>query len=178
MTAPLLPRRVLCVGNIICHDDAVAICIAEQLRATQVEASIIEAAEFGLSCLDAFLGAAQVVVVDAISTGDVPGHCKVWTDPSFMPAATCSIGHAVSLASMLELVSHLGGDTCQRVSVVGIEAKDLSPFGTTLSPEVQAAIPKAVELVLGELSLPLEPTIGSAYDRRWWSKTAEVIVSP
>jgi hydrogenase maturation protease len=142
----------------------------------QVEASVLEAGEFGLSCLDAFLGASQVVVVDAITTGDPPGHCKVWTEPSFMPSATCSIGHAVSLASMLELVSQLEDVCCQRVSVVGIEAADLTPFGTTLSPSVREAIPKAVQLVLGELALPLELVPGSENNRRWWSKTVDLCV--
>jgi hydrogenase maturation protease len=149
-------RRVLCVGNVLCNDDGVALAIAERLRAESVDAAILEAGEFGLSCLDAFTGASQVVVVDAVTTGDPPGLCKVWTDPSFIPSSTCSIGHAISLSSMLELVSELGGGAIPRVSVVGIEAENLAPFGSVMSQPVLDAIPQAVKLVLSELELPLE----------------------
>jgi hydrogenase maturation protease len=149
-------RRVLCVGNALCNDDGVALAVAERLRALSANASVIEAGEFGLSCLPAFEGASQVVVVDAVKTGDKPGSCKVWTDPSFIPSSTCSIGHAVSLASMLELVAELEQGAIPRVSVVGIEAFNLNPFGTELSQPVQDAIPEAVRLVLAELELPLE----------------------
>ncbi|MGC4068590.1 MAG: hydrogenase maturation protease [Polyangiaceae bacterium] len=155
MTTSLLPRRVLCVGNEICHDDGVAFVIARRLRELAVPASIIEVGEFGLSCLEAFLGAAQVVVVDAIATGLPAGQCRLFENTSFIPEATCSVGHAISLGSMLELVAELAPGDVPRVSVVGIEAGDLSPFGEGLSPGVQAAVPEAVRLVLAELEVSL-----------------------
>jgi hydrogenase maturation protease len=150
------------VGNEICHDDGVAFVVARRLRELAVPASVIEVGEFGLSCLDAFLDAAQVVVVDAIATGLPPGHCQLFENTSFIPEATCSVGHAISLASMLELVAELSADV-PRVSVVGIEAEDLSPFGERLSPKVRAAVPEALRLVLAELEVPLART-GSCFD--------------
>lgn len=143
-------RRILCVGNLLCHDDGVALVIAQRLREARVPAEVIEAGEFGLSCLDAFQGAEQVIVVDAVSTGAPPGTCALYSDLSFIPSSTCSVGHAISLASMLELVRTLG-ERVPRVSVIGIEAACLSPFGTRLSDAVEAAIPAAIELVEGEL---------------------------
>lgn len=149
------PRRVLCVGNVLCNDDGVALAVAARLREMALGATILEAAEFGLSCLYAFEGASQVVVVDAVATGANPGDCRTLTDLSFIPSSTCSIGHAISLASMLELITELGEGSVPRVSVVGIEAENLSPFGTDLSPRVYDAIAHAVELVVSELALPL-----------------------
>jgi hydrogenase maturation protease len=151
-------RRVLCVGNALCHDDGVALAVAEQLRNRHVDATILEAGEFGLSCLDAFTGARQVVVVDAVTTGKRPGQCAVWNDLSFIPSSTCSVGHAVSLSSMLELVGTLSGNIVPRVSVVGIEAENLNPFGYEMTEAVRNAIPEAVQLVLSELACPIELT--------------------
>jgi hydrogenase maturation protease len=145
-------QRVVCVGNELCHDDGVAFAVSRALRAqapTLEGVEIVHIAEFGLSSLDAFLDVEHVIVVDAVTTGSQPGNCHRLDTLEFAPSSTCSIGHAISLSSMLELVSHLQGtERTPRVTVVGIEAENLLPFGTTLSPAVQAAVPKAVELVL------------------------------
>ncbi|HMA92685.1 MAG TPA: hydrogenase maturation protease, partial [Polyangiaceae bacterium] len=87
-------KRVVCVGNELCHDDGLAAAIGRILESSldtsQVE--VVFAAEFGLSTLDAFLDVQQVVVVDAIATGGAPGTCCLHEDLSFIPSATCSIG--------------------------------------------------------------------------------------
>jgi hydrogenase maturation protease len=148
-------RRILCVGNELCHDDGVALRVGNELESRLAAVDDVEVhylAELGLSTLDAFLGANHVIVIDAVTTGHPPGTCTLSTNLPFAPKATCSIGHAVSLDSMLELVAALGPtDSAPRVTVVGIEAENLAPFGTTLSPPVLAAIPKAVELALDAL---------------------------
>jgi hydrogenase maturation protease len=148
-------QRVVCVGNDICHDDGVARMVGQTLEddpRLPKGVEIVHIAEFGLSALDAFLSAEQVVLVDAVTTGNRPGTCSVVSRLDFVPEATCSIGHAITLGSMLELVAHLQPAGCvPEVSVVGIEAENLAPFGTTLSPAVLEAVPKAVELVLSIL---------------------------
>lgn len=148
-------KRVVCVGNELCHDDGVAAAVGRALEpyVNLADLEIVFAAEFGLSTLDAFLDVQQVVVVDAITTGGVPGACSLHADLDFMPSATCSVGHAITLSSLLELVARLRDDaTPPRVSVVAVEAENLAPFGICLSPRVQQAIPLAVELVLQAVS--------------------------
>jgi hydrogenase maturation protease len=145
-------QRVVCVGNSLCHDDGVASAVGQLLEshATMLGSfEVVHVAEIGLACLDAFLGVEHVVVVDAVVTGNPPGDCRVLANLEFTPRATCSIGHAVTLASLLELAAQLAPkDRAPRVTVIGIEAENLEPFGTTLSPSVLAAVPQAVELVL------------------------------
>jgi hydrogenase maturation protease len=149
-------QRVVCVGNELCHDDGVAYAVGEALK-TRCSSSdaleIVPVAELGLSCLDAFLDVEHVIVVDALTTGSRPGTCEILTNLEIAPRATCSIGHAISLASMLELVAQLQPDRgAPKLTVIGIEAEDLSPFGTTLSPSVLGAVPRAVDLVMAALS--------------------------
>ncbi len=148
-------HRVICVGNELCHDDGVAFAVGRALKA-HVPAlegvEITDIAEFGLSSLDAFLGVEHVIVVDAVTTGNQPGSCSKLDTLEFAPSSTCSIGHAISLSSMLELVAYLqGAARTPQVTVIGIEAANISPFGTALSEAVQAAVPQAVELVLQAL---------------------------
>lgn len=148
-------KRVVCVGNELCHDDGVAAAIGRALEpyVDSADLEIVFAAEFGLSTLDAFLDVEQVVVVDAITTGGAPGACSLHEDLDFVPSATCSIGHAITLSSLIELVARLRDDAVPpRVSVVAVEAENLAPFGIRLSPQVQQAIPHAVKLVLQALS--------------------------
>jgi hydrogenase maturation protease len=147
----MLRARVVCVGNDLCHDDGVAIRIAHQLCESGElgpDVEVIRVAELGLSALDAFLNVEHVIVVDAVVTGNEPGNCSYLSHLDFAPSATCSIGHAVSLDAMLTLVKELSADAeAPRISIVGIEAAHLAPFGTALTPAVQAAIPHAVALV-------------------------------
>lgn len=148
-------RRVVCVGNALCTDDGVALAVAEALEARTdlpQDVEILRVPEFGLSCLDAFRGVAQVVVIDAVAMGAPPGTCSVLENPELLPRASCSVGHATSLTALLELVEQLdAGQQTPSVTVVGIEAGCLAPFCTTLTPAVHEAIPKAVELVMAQL---------------------------
>jgi hydrogenase maturation protease len=149
-------RRVLCVGNSLCHDDGVAFAIADSLRELGIDAEILEAGEFGLDCLDVFIGASHVVIVDAVCTNEAPiGHCTVLSDPTIIAKGTCSIGHAITVSAMLELVRTLEHGRLPKVRLVGIEAGNLAPFGTTLSPAVRASIPAAIRAIFTALELPI-----------------------
>lgn len=148
-------RRVLCVGNDLCHDDGVASVVGRLLESTGDDLNdveVVHAAEFGLSSLDTFLGAEHVVIVDAMVTGKSPGTCSVLDASSCAPSASCSIGHALTISCMLELVARLSPDgQAPKITLIGIEAENLMPFGTSLSASVQAAVPAALALVRSAL---------------------------
>jgi hydrogenase maturation protease len=148
-------QRVLCVGNDLCHDDGVAKIVGELTRERcqlLPEVEVVFAPEFGLSSVDAFLGVDHVIVVDAVVTGRRPGTCRQMPPDDFSSSASCSVGHATTLHSMLQLVARLQGSRgAPTVTVIGIEAENLTPFGTTLSDPVSAAVPQAVDLVMGSL---------------------------
>jgi hydrogenase maturation protease len=147
------PRRVLCVGNELAHDDGVALHVGAILRRMpRLGATVITLAELGLDTVEWLMDATKVVVVDAMVTGSAPGRCVVDRHPRRAREATTSVSHAATLGAVLELVDHLRvGKSTLPVTMIGIEAFDLSPFGTTLSPKVRAAIPRAVRAVMGVL---------------------------
>ena len=47
-----------------------------------------------------------------------------------------------------------GGHVPDEVAIIAIEAVNMLDFGETLTPEVEAAIPAAVDAVLAELDQP------------------------
>lgn len=146
-------RRVLCVGNELCHDDGVAIHVGEILRRMPcLGADVVVLAELSLDTIEWMVDAERVVVVDAMVTGSAPGRVMVDRHPRRTREATTSVGHAVTLGAVLQLADRLrDGHAPLRTSLIGIEAADMSPFGTTLSAKVRAAIPLAVCAVLAEL---------------------------
>jgi hydrogenase maturation protease len=145
-------RLVIAVGNPLRRDDGAGAAVLECLRArvpTGVE--LVGAGGEPSELMDAWDGAAQAVVVDAVRTGAEPGSLHRFdASAQPLPARTGSAStHGLGLAEALELGRALGR-LPQRVVVVGIEAGDEGQ-GAGLSEPVAAAVEGAAALVLEEL---------------------------
>jgi Ni,Fe-hydrogenase maturation factor len=70
-----------------------------------------------------------------------------------IPSYNADGAHDASLKTALQLVRQQGGKTpdAGAVTVVAVEAVNMLDFGETLTPQVEAAIPAAVQAVLDEL---------------------------
>jgi hydrogenase maturation protease len=105
----------------------------------------------GIGLLDFFPGASKVLLIDAADMNMEAGALARFTPeevagridgPRFS-------AHDIDLLEVLELARAL--DQCPpEVVIFGIQPKEIS-WGTELSPEVQASIPKVVEMVIGEI---------------------------
>jgi hydrogenase maturation protease len=98
--------------------------------------------------LDAWEGAAHVIVVDAVASGAPAGtlHRLDGLAQALPPDFAAASSHGVGLGGAVALGRALGRLPA-RLSVVGIEGV-AAPMGGGLSREVEAALPVAVELVL------------------------------
>jgi len=94
-----------------------------------------------------------LVVVDACRGTGHPGTVDrfVWPDPRLISTDRVS-SHGVGLIAALRLAEALGRPP-RRVVVFTIETESCEP-GDGMSPLVEAAIPKVVELVVAETSIP------------------------
>lgn len=145
---------VLGIGNPILRDDGVGLRVAQRVRAKVkgIDAIIEETSAAGADLLDLLLGYEKVIIIDAIQTGNgKPGEIYRFTpdDLSFFPGVTCS--HTMGLPLLLRAGRRLGLAVPSQVTIIAIEAADVTSFGEECSPEVEQAIPRAVDLVLGEL---------------------------
>jgi hydrogenase maturation protease len=136
---------ILGCGNRQRGDDAAGILVAEQLRALGIAAEVCTGEVTEL--MDAWSGADDVIVIDAVVTGAPAGAVHVW-DGRRLPAFATSTGstHGLGVAQAIELARALD---ClpARLRVYGIEGKRFE-IGSQVSPEVE----RAIEEVVGQIA--------------------------
>ncbi len=143
---------VLGLGNPLVSDDSVGLRVAGALRARLADRDDVEVDEDywgGLRLMERLIGYDRAVVVDAIVTGAAAGTIHRLT-PAAMPTQRSASAHDVNLTTALafgrEAGASLPGD--EEIHLVAIEAADVINFSEQCTPEVEAAIPRAVEAVV------------------------------
>jgi hydrogenase maturation protease len=140
------------VGNPDRGDDAAGLAVARRVRAAApagVRVSELDGDQ--LKLLDAWDGADDVWVVDAVCSGGEPGAVYRFD-------AACPLGarfrhcgtHTFSLADVIELARALGRLPGRLVGY-GIEGASFA-IGTALSPEAETAVQAVTRHILGELA--------------------------
>lgn len=136
---------VIGIGNSFRCDDGVGSAVAAELARQDIPGiRVLNCAAEPTAILDAWQGAARVVLVDAAAGGD-PGTVRRCTlDDLTEPTPVSS--HDLSLRQTYELGRALGRAP-ESVVVVSIDVADTG-HGVGLSPPVRAALPEAVRAVL------------------------------
>ena len=145
--------RVLCLGNDLICDDGVGIRIGHILSSLPLpdHVGVELAPHLGFDLLDVVAGVERVVLVDAMCTGGAPGTCVTLEGRAIERySAGSSISHTIGIAELMDLANRLSPERAPAtLHFVGIEGARFTEYGDQLSPEVEAAIPKAVAAVLG-----------------------------
>jgi len=142
---------VLGIGNAVLCDDGVGIRVAAEVgkRISDPAITVAEVCHGGLFLLEAFLGYDRVVLIDAIQTaGGTPGQVYELQPEDFLSARHLSSPHQVDFATALELGKALELPIPASIDVVAVEAGDVTSFRDRCTPEVEKAVPAAVEMVL------------------------------
>ena len=148
---------VLGLGNPLVRDDAVGLLIAERLRPLLADHTDIEVdVDYwgGLRLMERMVGYERAFVIDAIQSGAEPGTLLILS-PGELPTQRSASAHDVNLLTALELGRQAGAElpSNESITLIAIECVDTINFGEELTPEVEAAIPKAVETVLQMLQI-------------------------
>ncbi len=139
---------VLCLGNAIRRDDAVALHVADALeRDGAAGVTIRRSASAGLYLLDDMEGFERVVVVDAVRTGAHPPGTVLAFPLDALHAPEGPSPHAIGLPSALARAAAAGAPVPARIEVVAIEGQELDSVGEGLTPAVAGAIPEALAAV-------------------------------
>jgi hydrogenase maturation protease len=145
-------------------DDAVGPVVARRVAALQLPAVQVVEREDPTSLIDLWSGRDLAVVVDAVCSNGLPGTlmvvqaglaCAPLPDDAWNRTGRGGT-HAFGLAAAVEL-SRVLDRLPLRLVLVGIEAGQLG-HGEPLSAPVRAAVDRAVEAVLGEVSSGTKPT--------------------
>jgi len=133
------------VGIKVAHE------VANQFNSPQV--TVAETSAAGLSLLDSIVGYDKVIIIDAIQTKKgKAGQIYRMKPEDFSFAKHLSSPHQINLVTALELGKMLDLVMPQEITILAVEAKDVSNFSEKCTPEVERAIPEAVKMVLEELN--------------------------
>ena len=150
--------RILCLGNEIVCDDGVGIRIGRIIAGLDLPADLEVEFSMGLGfeLVESLRAGEQLVLVDAMQTGQAPGTCKVMELQEVEAMATTPYCcHGMGLSELLKLARRMAPERLpRRMAIVGIEALVLDQFGTTLSEVVKDAVPRAVATVLRTVGAP------------------------
>lgn len=144
----LRPILALGLGNDILSDDAIGLLVARQLRRDLGEHPTIEVretTEMGLALLDFLTGREAVLLVDAIQTGAVPPGSLLELDPAGWEGHSGRNPHFLGVGETLALGRQLGLSMPRQIQILAVEVADPFTLGTTLTPPLQEALPRAVD---------------------------------
>jgi hydrogenase maturation protease len=183
MTTPQVNVRPLVVGlgSPDRGDDAVGPIVARRVAALRLPDIRVLEREDPTSLIDLLSDHDPVVVVDAVHSDGPPGRLMVVETGCGAPAlparswARTGRGgtHAFGLAAAVELARALGR-LPGRLVLLGIEAVAMD-HGQPLSPAVAAAVPLAVEAVIGSLRETDERPIGPGGHPTWSDRPVTMI---
>ncbi len=142
---------VLGIGSPIVTDDAIGFRIVDQLRTMALDDIDLEEASIsGLDLIELMLDYQLVIVVDAIVTNNyAPGTVMVLGEESFHATIHGTNPHEVNVGTALELGRKLEPDRMPKeIFFVAVEVNDVWTVGDTMTPEVEDALPEAVQTVI------------------------------
>ncbi len=137
---------VLGLGNDILGDDAVGIHAARALRVDYGDAlDIHEAAVGGYALLDLLEGYDRVLLLDAVSTGRVKPGTVIELSREDFGAADDTSPHHVGLPEVFALADRLDISLPRVLRIVAMEILPPQELSTSLTREIQMALPAFVE---------------------------------
>ena len=145
---------VIGIGNEYRSDDGLGIIIADKLSNINLNGiRILKQNGEPTLLMDSWKDADKVIVIDAISSGASPGTVNRFDAVEKpLPSQLFHYStHSFSLADVIELARGLNG-LPSSLTIYGIEGKNFTN-GLKLSPEVEKAVGKIVELIIKEIRL-------------------------
>ncbi len=152
---------ILGLGNPLLKDDSVGLRVADELQsllAGRPDVEVVQDYWGGLRLMERMVGYDRAIIVDAICSGAEPGTIHMLT-PADIPTQRSASAHDVNLATALQFGRLAGASLppMENILLVAVEAGDVQTFDESLTPQVEAALPEAVETVVRALDREEEP---------------------
>jgi hydrogenase maturation protease len=147
---------LLGLGNTLLKDDGVGIRVVHEVQNLCDKPNgltVKESSLSGLPLLDMIIGYDRLIIVDAIVTGTKPpGYLHRLQMSDIGETAMACSPHFTGLPSVIKFGRACGYPMPSDVQVFAIEVKEPYTFDEKLNPEVQRAVPAAVQEVMLALS--------------------------
>lgn len=146
---------VIACGNLLRGDDGVGAYVFRELAKSGIPdgVALIEAGTATLDILSYVEHADKVLIIDAVMSGNPPGTIyRIPIGDLNTSVANNLTLHDLNPQDILAIGrAMLGKELTDRVIVLGMEVKS-TQYGLGLSPEVEKAIPRLVDLVEEEMT--------------------------
>lgn len=160
---------VMGIGNPLVKDEGVGVRIIEEMMQTLSfpdNVTLIDAGTMGMGILNLFRECDYLLIVDAMDgTGEPPGTVVRLAPEDFAPNQILHSLHDLRFVDVLQAAELIG--TRPEADCVGVQILDMAGVGIGLTPDVEAAIPRAVEAmltVLRERGIEAVPIDGASAD--------------
>lgn len=146
---------VLGLGNDLLSDDAVGLKVVRELGQItgRPDVEVQETCLASLELLDLLVGFDRAILVDAVltetgSVGDIYELSPESLDIGLTPTSL----HHVDLPNVLAMGKGLGLKMPEEVHILAVKAKDITTFGGPCCAEVEAAVPRILDLIEAQLA--------------------------
>jgi hydrogenase maturation protease len=144
---------VVGIGNPYLQDDRAGVVVVEMLEQDNPACQTEVVYTVGFEVMDKIRGYERAIIVDACMLGNEPGSIlEVTVDDIFSTHALVN-SHAITLGTTLKT-----GYICfpeempTDIRIMLIEVKEIKEFTQQMSPEVEAAVGRVVELIKGQVA--------------------------
>lgn len=147
------PIVVLGIGNILLKDEGVGVRVVERMRERYVfpqNVELVDGGVLGLSLLPVIEDAEHLIIIDAVRKNQEPGTLYRFTGDDIPKRVYQKTSlHQVDLVEALTIAEVLLKRP--ETIVLGVEPLDTRPWGTELTPVIQAKVDELMKMALEEL---------------------------
>jgi hydrogenase maturation protease len=137
---------IICIGNELIADDAVGFEIYNRLAGSSARLEFCGVG--GIDMLPMLDGETDMIVVDAVQLGAVPGTLHVIPWNSLPISSSAVSAHGLGLRETIEIGNILYPEKMpERITLIGIEGRCFNLTREFMTQEVQAAIDPAVKTI-------------------------------
>lgn len=143
---------VLGIGNILLRDDGIGVRVVQKLeeKGSLPGVELVDGGTSTMDMLGLFLTCDRVIVVDSLRGSHPPGTVYRLTPEQLGSYKGFNVSlHDVQVMDLTRISAMLG--KTPEVTIIGVEPKEIEE-SMDLSPELEAALPKLVELVEAEVA--------------------------
>jgi hydrogenase maturation protease len=172
------PIAVVGLGNVLMSDDALGPWVVQVLLAGYdfpEAVSVLDLGTPGLDLMPFVAGREALILVDTVKSSGAPGTLRTYRKDEILrhPPQPRLSPHDPGVKEAL-LTADFGGVGPREVLLVGV-VPGQTTMGTSLTPAVREAVPRAVEEVLaelGRLGAPARPRAAPGEPDVWWERGA------
>jgi hydrogenase maturation protease len=142
---------VLGVGNILLSDEGVGVWVIKKMQEVELpeDVELLDGGTAGLNLLNYIEGREKLIVIDCLMAEDKAGSVyRFRLEDLTTPAEMITSLHQVGIREILNILSQTSPKP--ETVIIGI-VPETTAVNMGLSAEVEAVIPKVIELVLKEI---------------------------